>query len=154
MWNWRDWSVTLGEHQDVTFTSKFWPVYHVILTCVCYLYRVYTLVFTRPSFGSLRFDWLNCFAEKKPVFINIGRGSIVSETDLITALENKWLSYSILDVFDTEPLPKESALWTNKKVAHFSNHFFLLNLRFWIFLDIYNAALFRCHSGQTRGRVV
>lgn len=93
-----------------------------------FLTRLYSLVFM-PMF--LAFDCLNCFAEKKPVFINIGRGSIVSETDLITALENKWLSYSILDVFDTEPLPKESALWTNEKVAHLAQSFLSLNVTPW-----------------------
>lgn len=56
-------------------------------------------------------------SEKKPVLINIGRGSIITENDLIAALEKEWLSYSVLDVYDKEPLPKESPLWLNKKVS-------------------------------------
>lgn len=52
------------------------------------------------------------FLEKQAVFINIGRGSIIKEQDLIKALENKWIRAAILDVFETEPLPKESRLWS------------------------------------------
>ncbi|XP_022903976.2 glyoxylate/hydroxypyruvate reductase A-like [Onthophagus taurus] len=52
----------------------------------------------------------NC-KDRNAVFINIGRGSIISDEDLIEAMNKKWLSAAILDVFNTEPLPKESPLW-------------------------------------------
>uniref|UniRef100_A0A023GB87 Putative glyoxylate/hydroxypyruvate reduct n=1 Tax=Amblyomma triste TaxID=251400 RepID=A0A023GB87_AMBTT len=51
-----------------------------------------------------------------PVFINIGRGSIISEDCLLNALKEKWISGAILDVFEVEPLPKTSALWTAPNV--------------------------------------
>lgn len=53
---------------------------------------------------------------KNTVFINIGRGSVIKETDLINALEQKWISAAILDVFEKEPLPKESKLWNFPQV--------------------------------------
>jgi phosphoglycerate dehydrogenase-like enzyme len=43
--------------------------------------------------------------------INIGRGPIIDEAALIHALEEKRIAGAGLDVFATEPLPKESKLW-------------------------------------------
>ncbi|HMM20092.1 MAG TPA: D-2-hydroxyacid dehydrogenase [Selenomonadales bacterium] len=44
-------------------------------------------------------------------FINIARGSIVREADLITALQTGIIKGAGLDVFDHEPLPPDSPLW-------------------------------------------
>jgi phosphoglycerate dehydrogenase-like enzyme len=43
--------------------------------------------------------------------INIGRGAIVVLNDLVSALETKMIAGTALDVFETEPLPKEHPLW-------------------------------------------
>jgi phosphoglycerate dehydrogenase-like enzyme len=43
--------------------------------------------------------------------INISRGAIIDEPVLIKALKEKWIAGAGLDVFATEPLPKESELW-------------------------------------------
>lgn len=53
---------------------------------------------------------------KCPVFINVGRGDVLDEESLIDALDNGFLSAAILDVFETEPLPKESKLWDRPDV--------------------------------------
>uniref|UniRef100_A0A383VKK1 D-isomer specific 2-hydroxyacid dehydrogenase NAD-binding domain-containing protein n=1 Tax=Tetradesmus obliquus TaxID=3088 RepID=A0A383VKK1_TETOB len=52
-------------------------------------------------------------AAMKPngVFINVGRGKCVDEEALIDALQNKRIRGAGLDVFATEPLPADSALW-------------------------------------------
>lgn len=44
--------------------------------------------------------------------INISRGAVVDEPVLIKALKEKWIAGAGMDVFATEPLPKESELWT------------------------------------------
>ncbi|XP_019764299.2 glyoxylate/hydroxypyruvate reductase A isoform X1 [Dendroctonus ponderosae] len=49
---------------------------------------------------------------KNVVFINIGRGNVLTELELVQALNEKWISGAILDVFEKEPLPQESQLWT------------------------------------------
>lgn len=40
--------------------------------------------------------------------INIGRGGIINESDLVKALNNNIIGAAAIDVFSTEPLPKES----------------------------------------------
>lgn len=42
--------------------------------------------------------------KQEAVFINVGRGSNVSEADIIAALESKKIAAAVLDVFKTEPL--------------------------------------------------
>ncbi|MFZ9037669.1 MAG: NAD(P)-dependent oxidoreductase [Gammaproteobacteria bacterium] len=58
------------------------------------------------------------FAQFKPsaFFINVGRGDLVDESDLIAALDDKLLAGAILDVMSTEPLPTESPLWLHPGV--------------------------------------
>lgn len=48
---------------------------------------------------------------KDTVFINIGRGQSVVESELAEALRSKHLSGASLDVFDVEPLNVKSELW-------------------------------------------
>ncbi len=43
--------------------------------------------------------------------VNVARGEVVVEKDLIKALETGPLGSAFLDVFEHEPLPKESPLW-------------------------------------------
>jgi len=57
-------------------------------------------------------SWLSSGA----YFINAGRGDLVDEADLVAALDEGSLAGAALDVFETEPLPKESTLWTHPNV--------------------------------------
>eukprot|EP01035_Chromulina_nebulosa_P022384 gene22384-28980_t len=50
-------------------------------------------------------------AKKNQVIINLGRGALINEDDLIESLQNGSLQGAALDVFATEPLPKDSKLW-------------------------------------------
>jgi len=45
------------------------------------------------------------------MLINVGRGMIVDEPALAKALQEKRIRAAALDVFETEPLPKESPFW-------------------------------------------
>ena len=44
--------------------------------------------------------------------INIARGSVIDEAALTKALKEKWIAGAGLDVFEKEPLPQDSELWT------------------------------------------
>lgn len=48
--------------------------------------------------------------------INVGRGSQVNDADLIAAIETDHISGAVLDVFRTEPLPKDHAFWDCAKI--------------------------------------
>ena len=67
---------------------------------------------TKGMFDKSKFDLVknNC------IFVNIARGQLVVENDLIDALNNKKISGAVLDVFETEPLEKESPLWNMDNV--------------------------------------
>jgi glyoxylate/hydroxypyruvate reductase A len=51
-----------------------------------------------------------------PILINAGRGGLQVEADLLTALASGALKGASLDVFEREPLPKDSRLWSHPEV--------------------------------------
>ncbi len=53
------------------------------------------------------------FTAMKPdaQFINIGRGALVNEDDLLNALNEGHIGSAALDVFRDEPLPADNAIW-------------------------------------------
>ena len=53
--------------------------------------------------------------KKNSLFVNVSRGKLVVENDLIDALD-KNIGGAILDVFDEEPLDKDSPLWKYSNV--------------------------------------
>lgn len=66
-----------------------------------------TCLFNRESFA-----WMKPTA----FIINVGRGTLIDEDDLIQSLDEGLLAGAILDVMQTEPLPESSPLWTHDKV--------------------------------------
>ena len=72
--------------------------------------------FDREAFSEINPDaWL----------INMARGQLVVERDLIEALRNKQLAGAVLDVFREEPLPATSPLWSMENVLvtpHIAGH--------------------------------
>lgn len=55
--------------------------------------------------------------KQESVFINIGRGDVVSEKVLLNALVNEKISHVVLDVFETEPLPDDHVFWEMENVT-------------------------------------
>ena len=52
-----------------------------------------------------------------PVLINAGRGGSQVEADILACLDDGTLKAATLDVFETEPLPQDSPLWTHPRVT-------------------------------------
>ena len=63
---------------------------------------------TRGLFGAGEFEVMNPRAR----FINIGRGALVVEDALLSALQAGGIAGAALDVFVEEPLPSNSPFWT------------------------------------------
>jgi phosphoglycerate dehydrogenase-like enzyme len=74
-------------------------------------------VLPRTASTERMFD-ATAFAAMKPTafFVNIGRGATVDEPALIDALANRGIGGAALDVFEVEPLPADSPLWTMPNV--------------------------------------
>jgi len=49
--------------------------------------------------------------------INMGRGCIVNESDLLSLLNSGHIAAAVLDVFDIEPLPDDNPLWSHPSVT-------------------------------------
>ena len=62
---------------------------------------------TKKLFNRKTFDMM----KENAFFINVSRGDIVEEADLVEALTTKRIRGASLDVFATEPLPEDSPLW-------------------------------------------
>jgi len=72
------------------------------------------LVLTLPDTANTR-HFINAdtlaMMKSSAVLINVGRGSLVDENDLVTALQQGQIKAAVLDVFETEPLSQDSMLW-------------------------------------------
>ena len=73
-------------------------------------YVVLTLPATRQTRHFINADVLKLM-KPSAVLINVGRGNSINEADLVCALREGIIGGAVLDVFENEPLPRESLLW-------------------------------------------
>ena len=84
------------------------------------------------------------------LFLNFGRSDVVDTDVLVKALEEKLIAHAILDVYDEEPLPSASKLWTLKNITlspHISSHSSRYVERS---LDIFKPSLRKFLNGETK----
>lgn len=73
---------------------------------------------THHIFDMKKFKLMN----ETAILINIGRGGVVNEKELIEALDKKIIGGAALDVTEEEPLPKDSQLWNKDNVVITPHH--------------------------------
>ena len=54
--------------------------------------------------------------KKQPIFVNVGRGTLIDSNILEIALKENIFSGAYIDVTDPEPLPKASNLWNTNNL--------------------------------------
>lgn len=84
-----------------------------ILVCLLPLTADTRHILSRPLFAQLAKDG----PLGGPVLINAGRGGLQDEADILSCLDDGTLAAATLDVFETEPLGVNSALWTHPRVT-------------------------------------
>ncbi len=61
---------------------------------------------THKMLNASHFEYIN----RDVLLVNTSRGTVIDEESLVKALENRWLKGAALDVFEKEPLPRNSKL--------------------------------------------
>jgi len=74
------------------------------------------LPFNAKTNGLINADFLSQMT-KQSTFINISRGAVVDEADLLDALNHDAIKSAVLDVVCKEPLPQQNPLWHHPKVT-------------------------------------
>jgi len=88
------------------------------------------------------------------VLVNLGRGALVDEAALIESLAEGRLAGAALDVFQEEPLPEASPLWSMPQVI-LTPHVSGLGPRFWErTCELFAANLRRWLAGEPLENVV
>jgi len=92
------------------FVDQLFTIDHLSDALSCADYVIVTLPLTpqtKKLFNAHTFHMM----KENAFFINVSRGDVVEEDDLVEALRSKCIRGASLDVFATEPLPEDSPLW-------------------------------------------
>ena len=65
-------------------------------------------MFDRELFSSMKNDVM---------MINVGRGTLIVEADLVAALNDGLIRHAVLDVCQVEPLPESSPMWSHPGIT-------------------------------------
>lgn len=76
---------------------------------------VLTLPLTNDNTGFFNADKFNMMKDSV-IFVNIARGKLVNQNDMIEAIEQSKIFGAVLDVFEEEPLAEDSKLWNYENV--------------------------------------
>ena len=92
------------------FVDQLFSIDHLPDALSCADYVIVTLPLTPQTKKLFNLRTFNMMKENA-FFINVSRGDVVEEPDLIKVLTEKRIRGAALDVFTTEPLPEDSPLW-------------------------------------------
>lgn len=106
------WSRSLKTIPDVGCYAGDDGLYQVLEVADYVVSVLPSTTLTRGMFKHSLFQHFN----PQSFFINVGRGDLVNETELIQALDQELLAGAVLDVMSVEPLPVDSPLWLHPRV--------------------------------------
>lgn len=110
-------TVGVNRHgRRVEYFDEIYPVMEMEKALVQGDYIVSVLPSTPDTYHLLKEHHFKIM-KKTCVFINIGRASLVDENVLIKALQTDEIAHAVLDVFETEPLPKGHPFWKMENVT-------------------------------------
>jgi len=92
------------------FVDTLYPAEQLLEMLAVADFVVVTLPLLEETRGIFQLEQFSAM-KKSAYFINIARGALVNEADLITALREEKIQGAGLDVFEEEPLPENSPLW-------------------------------------------
>jgi len=98
------------EHFDRIYTADS---LNEMLSCCDYVIAAFPL--TKETYGRCNKIFFSQMKESA-YFINISRGEVVNEADLIDALEKDLIRGAAIDVAIKEPLPEDHELWETKNL--------------------------------------
>ncbi|ADI00215.1 D-2-hydroxyacid dehydrogenase [Salisediminibacterium selenitireducens] len=110
---------TIGFNRSGREADQFDRIYTIdhLKDQICGIdYLISVLPKTDETDGMLNKEVFNNI-KSSAVLINIGRGNVIQETDLLTALQDGAFTHAVLDVFNEEPLPQDHPFWLEERIT-------------------------------------
>lgn len=107
----------IDNYANISDIDKILPTEDIIII---------TLPLTDETRGLIDFNKIKLM-KKDAILINISRGNIIKEKDLVKALKDRKILGAVLDVFENEPLDKESELWNLNNIIITPHNSFVSN---------------------------
>jgi phosphoglycerate dehydrogenase-like enzyme len=107
------------EHVDRVYATK--DIHEMLPECDYVVVAAPLTPATKHLMSTAEFNAM----KPEAIIMNVGRGPVIDEAAMVEALRSKRIRGAALDVFEVEPLPKESALWDLDNVlisAHTADH--------------------------------
>jgi len=114
VFNMKIWGTKLHP-EPVEFVEKVFPPEKLQELLKFAHFLVLTLPLTSATRGIINKETIS-YLSTKSYIINVSRGEVIIEEDLIEALSKGKLAGAVLDVFTREPLPVDSPLWECKNL--------------------------------------
>ena len=107
------WSRSLKTVEGVTCSAGLEALPAMLATCDHVISVLPSTPETRDLFDAQRLAQMKSGAR----LINVGRGDLIVEEDLLAALDSGHLAGAVLDVFRQEPLPPDHPFWSHDKIT-------------------------------------
>jgi len=140
-------------HSSAAYADDIMPVSELATLLAESDFVVVSVPLTEETRGMIAEPQLRSM-KASAVIVNIARGAVIVQADLVRALRDGWIAGAALDVFEREPLPPESPLWEMENVIvtpHISGGTEIYNERA---VGIFAENLRRYLSGEELANVV